>query len=111
MNGLTVATLMVMAAVTAWGFTMVYASAQHSRLRAEMARIERVMRKEVQHWSDEAARARNQAAQAVRDSATWAAGCKQGRDDVLTVVPMLIAAQEEVGPRSQRGAQKVTENA
>lgn len=114
MNGLTVALLMIMAAVMAWGFTMVYASAQHSRLRAEMARIERVMRKEVQHWRDEAARARTQAAQAVRDSATWAAGCKQGRDDVMTVVPLLMAAQEaaqEVGPRSQRGGQEATKNA
>ena len=114
MNGLTVATLMIMAAVMAWGFTMALASAHHSRLRDEMVRAEQRMRREVQHWQDEAARARNHAAQVARDSATWAAGCKQGRDDVITVVPLLMAAQEqgkEVGACSQHAAQEVTKTA
>lgn len=114
MNGLTVATLMVMAAVMAWGFTMAVASAHHSRLRDEMVRAEQRMRREVQHWKDEAARARSYAAQLERDSATWAAGCKQGRDDVITVVPLLMAAQEhgkEVGACSQHAAQEVTKTA
>ena len=114
MNGLTVAVLMIMAAVMAWGFTMAFASAQHSRLRDEMARVEQLMRREIQHWKDDAARARSHAAQVARDSATWAAGCKQGRDDVITVVPLLIAAQEqgkEGAACSQRGTQEVTENA
>ena len=114
MNGLTVATLMIMAAVVAWGFTTALASAHHSRLRDELARAEQRMRREVQHWKDEAARARNHAAQVERDSATWAAGCKQGREDVITVVPLLMAAQEqgkEVGPCSQHAAQEVTKSA
>jgi hypothetical protein len=113
-NGLTVATLMIMAAVMAWGLTMVRASAQLSRLRDEMVRLEQTTRREIQHWKDEAARARTHAAQVARDSATWAAGCEQGRDDVIRVVPLLIAAQEqgrEGDPRGQRGAQQVTENA
>ena len=44
----------------------------------------------------------------------WAAGAKQGRDDVITVVPLLIAAQENHtagGTCGQHGAQQVTENA
>jgi hypothetical protein len=113
-NGLTVATLMIMAAVVAWGFTTALASAHHSRLRDELARAEQRMRREVQHWMDEAARARNHAAQVERDSATWAAGCKQGREDVITVVPLLMAAQEqgkEAGACSQHGAQEVTKSA
>jgi hypothetical protein len=112
-NVLTIATLMIMAAVTAWGFTMARASAHHSRLRAEMARIEREARKEIQHWRDEAARARTHAAQIARDAANWAAGCKQGRDDVITVVPLLIAAQEKGaggGAGSEHGAEEVIEH-
>jgi hypothetical protein len=113
-NGLTVATLMIMAAVMAWGFTMVFASAHHSRMRDEMAQTEQRLRREIQQWKDEAARARSQAAQVARDSATWAAGCKQGRDDVITVVPLLMAAQkqgQEPGACSQHAAQEITENA
>ena len=114
MNGLTVATLMIMAAVIAWGCTMVFISAQNSRLRDEIARIEQMARREIQHWKDEAARARTHAAQLARDSETWAAGAKQGRDDVITVVPLLIAAQDNHrsgGTCSQHGAQEITENA
>ena len=113
-NDLTIAALMIMAGVTSWGFTMARASAHHSRLRAEMVRIEREARREIQHWRDEAARARSHAAQLARDSATWAAGCKQGREDVITVVPLLMAAQEqgkEVGACSQHAAQEVTKTA
>jgi hypothetical protein len=113
-NALTVAVLMVMAAVAAWGFTMVRAGMQHSRLRAEMARIEREARREVQHWRDEAARARTHAAQIARDAASWAAGARQGRDDVITVVPLLLAAQEKGtsgGSGSQPDADEVIEHA
>jgi hypothetical protein len=110
-NGLTVATLMIMAAVIAWGCTMVFAAARHSRLRDEIVRIEQMARREIQHWKDEAARARTHAAQLARDNATWAAGCKQGRDDVIGVVPLLIAAQEHHTQGGQHGAQEIAENA
>jgi Tfp pilus assembly protein FimT len=113
-NGFTVAMLMIMAAVVAWAFTMAVASASHSRLRDETARAEQRMRKEIQHWKDEAERARSHAAQVTRDSATWAAGCKQGRDDVITVVPLLFAAHaqgKDAGACSQHAAQEVTKTA
>jgi hypothetical protein len=113
-NPLTVAALMIMAAVTAWGFTMARAAAQHSRLRGEMARIEREARREIRHWQDEAARARTHAAQIARDAANWAAGCQQGREDVATVVPLLLAAQERgtgSGACSQYGAGEAIEHA
>jgi hypothetical protein len=113
-NGLTVATLMIMAAVIAWGCTMVFASARYSRLTGEIVRIEQMARREIQHWKDEAARARTHAAQLARDNATWAAGHKQGRDDVIGVVPLLVAAQEHHtggGTCGQSGAQEITENA
>jgi hypothetical protein len=113
-NSLTVATLMIMAAVIAWGCTMVFASARYSRLAGEIVRIEQMARREIQHWKDEAARARTHAAQLARDSETWAAGARQGRDDVITVVPLLIAAQDNHavgGTCGQHGAQEITENA
>jgi hypothetical protein len=113
-NGLTVAMLMIMAAVIAWGCTMVFAAARHSRLRDEIGRIDQMARREIQHWKEEAARARSHAAQLARDSETWAAGHKQGRDDVITVVPLLIAAQENHtagGTCGQHGSQQLTEDA
>jgi hypothetical protein len=113
-NVLTVTALIIMAAVAAWGLAMVRAAAHHSRLRAEVTRIEREARREIQHWKDETARARSHAAQIARDAANWAAGCKQGREDVATVVPLLIAAQEretDRGPGSQPGAGEAIEHA
>lgn len=113
MNPLTVALLMIMAAVTAWGFTLAHASTRHSRLRAELVRMEREARKEIQHWRDEAARARSHAAQVARDAANWAAGCRQGRDDVITVVPLLIAAHEKAagdGTSGRHGAEEAIEH-
>jgi septal ring factor EnvC (AmiA/AmiB activator) len=112
MSGLAVTALIIMAAVSAWGFTLARACAQHSRLRAEMARMQEEMREEIQRWREEAARARIRAAQLERDAETWAAGCKQGRDDVIAVVPMLIAAHEGGGGTcSQHGAQEVSDPA
>jgi hypothetical protein len=111
-SALVVAALIIMAAVSAWGFTLARASAHHSRLRAEMACAHEEMRKEIRHWQEEAARARSHAAQIARDTATWAAGCKQGRDDVIAVMPMLIAAHDGPGGMcSQHGAQEVIEHA
>jgi hypothetical protein len=113
-NPLTIAALMIITAVTAWGFTMVRAAAQHSRLRAEIVRIEREARREIRHWQDETARARTHAAQIARDAANWAAGCKQGREDVATMVPLLLAAQEKGtvgGTCSQHGAGEAIEHA
>jgi len=111
-SALVVAALIIMAAVSAWGFTLARASAQHSRLRAEMGRLQEELHKEIRHWQEEAARARSHASQVARDAATWAAGCKQGRDDVIAVMPMLVAAHDPGGGLcSQHGAQEVIEQA
>jgi len=111
-SDLVVIALIVMAAVSAWGFTLARAAAQQSRLRAEMARMQETMDEEIQHWQEEAARARTRAAQIERDAETWAAGCRQGRDDVIAVMPMLMAAHEGGGGMcSQPGAQQVLDHA
>jgi hypothetical protein len=93
-NPLTVITLMIMAAVVAWGVTLAHASRSLSKFRAEVARREAALRREMQDARDDVARARSHAAQVTRDAATWVAGCKQGRDDVISVVPLLIAARQ-----------------
>jgi len=107
-----VTALIIMAAVSAWGFTLARAAVQHSRLRAEMGRLQEELHKEIRHWQEEAARAKTNAAQAAREAATWAAGCKQGRDDVIAVMPMLVAAHDAGGGMcSQHGAQEAIEHA
>jgi hypothetical protein len=107
-----VAALIIMAAVSAWGFTLARAAVHHSRLRAEMGRRQEELHKEIRHWQDEAARAKTHAAQVARDAANWAAGCKQGRDDVIAVMPMLVAAHDASSSMcSQHGAQEAIEQA
>jgi len=100
-----VTALIIMAAVSAWGFTLARAAVHHSRLRAEMGRLQEELHKEIRHWQEEAARAKTHAAQVAREAATWAAGCKQGRDDVIAVMPMLAAAHDAPGSTcSKQGA-------
>lgn len=77
----------VIAAVAVWGFTLRRA-AQH------IGQLEAARRTEVAYWKNETARARAHAAQVAQDKAAWAAGCQQGRDDVISVVPLIIAAQQ-----------------
>ena len=76
----------VVAAVAVWGITL-------RRASATIARLESEWRRELRHWQDDAARARAHAAQLAQDAATWAAGHKQGRDDVITAVPLITAAR------------------
>jgi hypothetical protein len=83
----------IIAAVAAWGFTL-------RRATHDIDRLEAASRIEVAYWKNETARARAHAAQVAQDKAAWAAGCQQGRDDVISVVPLIIAAQEQGTPPS-----------
>jgi len=76
----------VIAAVTAWVIAMTRASATISRLQAEM-------RKEIGYWQDETSRARARAGQIARDTVIWADAWKEGRDDVIAMMPLIAAAQ------------------
>jgi hypothetical protein len=97
MNGLMTIAWAIFAAATAWGLTLAHATATINRLQA-------ARRKEVRHWQDEAARARAHAAQLAQDAAAWAAGCKQGREDVITIMPLLVAAHQRLTePRQAAG--------
>lgn len=113
MDALAITAWIILAAVTAWGFTMAYASTQLSRVRADMTRVQDQMHKEIKHWQDEAARARNHTAQIAREAATWAAGHQQGRDDVVTTLPLIMAyiTAHEGSTCSQHAPHEVVEHA
>jgi hypothetical protein len=69
---------LLIGAVIARALTRRYAAAEMSRLRARIA-----------HWQDEAERARANAARVGEQAAAWAAGCQQGREDVISIAHAL----------------------
>ncbi|HTX28623.1 MAG TPA: hypothetical protein VME19_16565 [Streptosporangiaceae bacterium] len=87
MNVLIIIAFAATAALTAWWLAVARSAATISRLREEM-------REEVGYWQAESARAKARAAQLEKEVASWSAGCKQGRDDLVTVLPLIIAALE-----------------
>ncbi|HEY6480645.1 MAG TPA: hypothetical protein VIZ00_11480 [Streptosporangiaceae bacterium] len=76
----------VIAATLAWGLTLRRAGAAIAALRADADR-------EIRHWSSLATRERTRAMQLERELERWSEGCRQGREDVVSIVPMLLAAQ------------------
>jgi hypothetical protein len=77
------------AAVTAWGITLSWA-------KAALAQSRTMLEEDIRYWHAEAIKARELAAQLKREIATWSQGCQQGRNDVIAIVPLLIAAQERL---------------
>jgi hypothetical protein len=62
--------------------------------RRELTRLRADMRREVQHWQEAAARATAEAARVAREAEAFRAGCKHGREDVISIMPLLVAAQQ-----------------
>jgi chemotaxis methyl-accepting protein methylase len=52
------------------------------------------MHREIRHWQEAAERANAEAQRLAREAESWSAGCKQGREDVISIVPLLVAAQQ-----------------
>jgi hypothetical protein len=63
------------------------------RAAATVSRAEREMRLELAHWQGAAARATAEAARVAREAEAYKAGCKHGREEVISIVPLLIATQ------------------
>jgi hypothetical protein len=63
------------------------------RTFAALSRTRQAMAAEIEHWQAAAARANTKAAKATEEARMWAEGCRQGREDVISIVPLLIAAQ------------------
>lgn len=76
----------VPAAGVAWRLSRRRADAAIAMLRADASR-------EIRYWQAHAERARSRAAQLERELASWSDGCRQGREDVVSIMPLLLAAQ------------------
>src|SRR6516164_8489691 len=63
------------------------------RAAATLACAETAMRKELIHWQETAERATAEAARVGREAEAYKAGCKHGREDVISIMPLLVAAQ------------------
>jgi hypothetical protein len=79
----------LVSAAAAWGMTVGWANLAFSRLR-------RSMQQEVEYWKGEAARARDMATYLQHEVATWSRGAKQGREDLMAMMPLLVAAHEQL---------------
>jgi hypothetical protein len=64
------------------------------RAAVRVSQAEAEMRRELTHWQEAAARASAEAARVVREADAYKAGCKHGREDVISIMPLLVAAQQ-----------------
>jgi hypothetical protein len=69
---------LLIGAIVARALTRGYAAAEMNRLRAQL-------QERIAYWQDEAERARANAARVGEQAAAWAAGCQQGREDVISI--------------------------
>ena len=65
-----------------------------AKMRRELARARADMGREVSHWQEAAARATAEAARVAREAEAFKDGCKHGREDVISIMPLLVAAQQ-----------------
>jgi hypothetical protein len=69
-------------------------SRARAQMRLELTRARADARREVNHWQEAAARANAEAARVAREAEAFKAGCQSGREDVISIVPLLVAAQQ-----------------
>ncbi len=55
------------------------------------------MRQEIRYWQEQAERSKIKADQLAQENEAWTAGYKQGREDVITIVPHIAAQQRLLG--------------
>jgi hypothetical protein len=77
------------AAVTAWGITLSWA-----KYGQALARV--ALEDQVRYWHAETVKARELAAQLKHEIAAWSKGCQQGRQDVIAMMPLLVAEQDRL---------------
>src|SRR5215469_3525601 len=63
------------------------------RAAVTLAVAEAAMRKELINWQEAAERATAEASRVGREAEAYKAGCKHGREDVISIMPLLVAAQ------------------
>jgi hypothetical protein len=88
----------VVVAAAAWLVTLLWAT-------AAMARSRQAMQDEIDHWHAEAVCARQLVSQLRHEAATWSRGRQDGRDELMAMMPLLVAAQQGLaGPGAPDGA-------
>ena len=95
MNILTWLAGLVIGAAVAWQIARGYAAADLARLRVHLE-------EQIGYWQGEAERATLRATQLSEQTAAWAAGCRQGREDTLSLARALT--QRTGGTGGQRGS-------
>jgi predicted nucleic acid-binding Zn-ribbon protein len=76
-------------------------SQARAQTRRQLARARADMLREVQHWQEAAARANAEVARVAREAEAFKAGCQSGRQDVISIVPLLVAAQQRPAGEAQ----------
>ncbi|HTZ91624.1 MAG TPA: hypothetical protein VMB74_04465 [Streptosporangiaceae bacterium] len=83
----------VTAAAVSWGLTLSWAS-------AAMARSQDAMQEDIDRWQAEAFRARQMVIQLKHEAAMWSRGRQDGREDLIAMMPLLVAAQQGLADAS-----------
>ena len=65
-----------------------------------LAQAQQQMRREIRYWQEAAERSKVRADLLAQENEAWAAGYRQGREDVITIVPH-IAAQQRLLPQDR----------
>ena len=68
------------------------AGSRRSTSRA-LTRAREQMRQEIRYWQEHAERSKVRADLLAQENEAWAAGYRQGREDVITIVPHIAAQQ------------------
>jgi hypothetical protein len=69
----------------------------HGHAATEMSRLRTRLEQRISFWQGEAERARANAAQVTERTAAWVAGCRQGRQDVLSAARALAQNTQAEG--------------
>ena len=83
---------LVIGATAAWLLAQESAAVQMTRLRARLE-------ERIRYWQGEAERAQATAERLSEQTTAWAAGCQQGREEVLSLARAL--SQRGTGPGAQ----------
>jgi hypothetical protein len=62
-----------------------------------LTRARQQMRQEIRYWQEVAERSKVRADQLAQENEAWAAGYKQGREDVIKIVPHIAAQRGLLG--------------
>jgi hypothetical protein len=94
---------LVVGATISWRATRSRARAE---MRRDLTRARADMHREVQHWQEAAARATAEAARIAREADAYKAGHKSGREDVISIMPLLMTVQQRPGDEAQASGEQ-----